>query len=122
MTTAIEKLKRSYRHNVPFRTYYFMKDGTVFTENLHLNMRVEYIDEKIVENNDYIVRLLGPRLRRKDRRSARKILIHNPVFDKWYCTKDSSDSSIKWNSLNSYSIYEMTSKEETLLALTAVPA
>lgn len=115
--TAIEKLKRSYRHNVPFRTYYFMKDGTVFTENLHLNMRVEYIDEKIVENNDHIVRLLGPRLRRKDRRRAIKILVHNPVFDKWYCT-----SSIKSEKLNSYSIYEMTDKEETLLALTAEPA
>ena len=115
--TAIEKLKRSYRHNVTFRTYYFMRDGTVFTENLHLNMRVEYIDEKIVENNDLIVRLLGPRLRRKDRRRAIKILVHNPVFDKWYCT-----SSIKSEKLNSYSIYEMTDKEETLLALTAVPS
>ena len=116
MTTAIEKLKRSYRHNVPFRTYYFMKDGTVFTENLHLNMRVVYIDEKIVENNDHIVRLLGPRLRRKDRRRAIKILVHNPVFDEWYCIKDS------FNRHNAYHIYEMTNKEETLLALTAEPA
>lgn len=65
-------------------------------------------------NDDYVVHLLD-QIRGRYHFAAIKVLVHNPVFDEWYCIKDS------FNRHNAYHIYEMTGKEETLLALTAEP-
>lgn len=104
----------------PFRGYYFMKDGTIFTRKVWSHLCQEEINElkeSCEGNYDYVVHLLD-QTRDSDRYhyAAIKVLIHNPMFDEWYCTKDS------FNKHKSYYIYEMTGKEETLLALTAEPA
>ena len=118
MTTTIEKLRKS---RWLFIAYYFMKDGTIFTQKMWNYLCEEELEElnRLEEssegNDDYVVRLIN-QTRNRYHYAAIKVLVHSTVFDKWYCTKDS------FNKLKSYYIYEMTGKEETLLALTAEPA
>lgn len=101
--------------DVPMTVYYFIYDGRVQTETVHFMCPKDKLD-----NHSYTRRLLlwdiegagSERLRRM--RNSNKILFHYTKPNRWVCVKDRKTGSDTFD-------YEMTSKEQTFLALAAEP-
>lgn len=95
----------------PMTVYYFIYDGSVLTETFNW----EFPEDKQEDPAHARQRLIfsGPD-RMKRVQNSNKVLFHYTGSDRWICVKDRATGS---DTLD----YEMTSKEQTLVALTAEP-